>query len=104
MMGVNYQWIDSWKETKGNEKVKSIVLKGVFIIAKDLRKIAWDTEVSISFSDIFFFRETKIQPEILLFRFASALPQLLHIVLTERRKLSVELTALSPSIYILKSL
>ena len=54
MMGVNYQQIDSWKEMKGNEKVKSIVLKGVFIIAKDLRKTAWDTEVSVSFSDIFF--------------------------------------------------
>lgn len=59
MMGVNYQWIDSWKEMKGNEKVKSIVLKGVFIIAKDLRKIAWDTEVSISFSDIFFLEKQK---------------------------------------------
>jgi len=44
---------------KGNEKVKSIVLKGVFIIAKDLRKIAWDTELSISFSDIFFLKKQK---------------------------------------------
>ena len=59
MMGVNYQQIDSWKEMKGNEKVKSIVLKGVFIIAKDLRKTAWDTEVSISFSDIFFLKKQK---------------------------------------------